>query len=219
MIQPATNYNNYRPRRVKVKAIYGPIEVNFDRENSADVVNKIKLVECSGKFLAYVETEIRQQDGSTKVEVAIFTWTLDEVVHEKADGASIQTMLQPIKQKIPIEPQIKEQASKKLEPIKIYPRFVDIKTTQSQAIFLSEARTVYSTIFTKLKDTQLECVPIKKLTNITKIESSFTHFLALQKEELPPIREWTPHQVADFVTRIGFKEAASIAIYSKITGD
>ena len=31
--------------------------------------------------------------------------------------------------------------------------------------------------------------------------------------------EWNPQQVADFVTRIGFKEAANIAIYGKITGD
>lgn len=127
--------------------------------------------------------------------------------------------LLPIKFKIPIEAQLKEQVSKKLEPIRIYPRFVDIKTTQTQAIFLSEARTVYSINFSKFKDAQLECVQIKKLTNIAKIDASFTHFLALQKEELPPIQEWTPQQVADFVTRIGFKEAANIVIYSKITGD
>lgn len=64
-----------------------------------------------------------------------------------------------------------------------------------------------------------ECRQIKKLTSIIKIESCANHFLALQKKTIPPIREWTPKQVAEFMTRLGFGECANIAIYQNITGE
>ena len=69
-------------------------------------------------------------------------------------------------------------------------------------IFLSLEGNVYEL---QLNKDNLECVPIKKLTNIFQIESSYSHFLALQKEAVPPIAEWDSQQVADFITRIGFE--------------
>lgn len=36
---------------------------------------------------------------------------------------------------------------------------------------------------------------------------------------MPPIAEWTPLQVSEFLARIGFPEASKIAIYNKIDGD
>ena len=56
------------------------------------------------------------------------------------------------------------------------------------------------------------------MTSITKITSSYNHFLALQKCVIRPVRDWSEHEVSDFITRIGFPEASKIAIYNKVRG-
>ena len=43
--------------------------------------------------------------------------------------------------------------------------------------------------------------------------------MALQKNVIPPIKEWTSKQVAKFISDTGFGECAQIAIYNNITGD
>lgn len=100
---------------------------------------------------------------------------------------------------IPIEPRlITYTASKKEEPCKIYPVFKDIKSTNlgndSRSILLSEQCNLFEINFNSKQG--LECKEMKKLSNIVQIESSLSHFMALEKEELPHIKHWTPQQVA-----------------------
>lgn len=115
-----------------------------------------------------------------------------------------------------------------------YPRFNIVRSTQSQIALLSDNGQVHivtaqagkwnakpaafggeSSQGTKLK---LECRAVKKLDNIQMLESGPSHFLALRKVIVPSITEWNESQVADFITRIGFADAANVAIYNKVQG-
>jgi hypothetical protein len=46
------------------------------------------------------------------------------------------------------------------------------------------------------KEQPFKAEKISKLKNIVRIASSFTHFLALGREEIPPLKMWTHIQVA-----------------------
>ena len=63
-----------------------------------------------------------------------------------------------------------------------------------------------------------ECRFVKKLHDIVAFDSSFTHFMALQKRILPAVEDWTPQEVADFMSRIGFDEVQQVIIFNKIDG-
>jgi len=60
----------------------------------------------------------------------------------------------------------------------------------------------------------MECVHYKKLENIIKIESGYSHFLALKRKFIEPLHLWDQYDVAKFIERCGFAEKdALIAIY------
>lgn len=92
----------------------------------------------------------------------------------------------------------------------MYPTFTAIKSTQYQQALHTSSQMVY--LVQKSHKNLLECRPIKKLNNIQKLESSLSHFIALQKEVILPIKEWNHEDVSKFLTRIDFPEAADIAL-------
>ena len=112
-----------------------------------------------------------------------------------------------------------EQVNKKAGPILVFPKFTQIKCTANPNLvsLLSTEGTVHQIMLGK--NQAAECRQIRKLTNIKKIESCGNHFLALQKNVIPPIKEWTSKQVAKFISDTGFGECAQIAIYNNISGD
>jgi hypothetical protein len=59
---------------------------------------------------------------------------------------------------------------------------------------------------------------MKKMNDIIKLETSYNHILALQKCVVRPISDWTPEEVSEFISRIGFPEASKLAIYNKVDG-
>lgn len=186
--------------RVEIKQIYGPL--NFKVRGGVPVeAMKIDLLGFSENCIAV----LRNSEKGAKQKHLVFQWTMDSIIKMSAANPH----LEPISDEIEVEPVEDE---KKV----VYPVFKDMKTINHQAALLTEAGTVHTIVFNQGKP--VKCAAVKKLNNIVKIESSYTHFLALERKEIPPISEWTPHQVADFITECGFPESAKIAIYTKIDG-
>ena len=62
-------------------------------------------------------------------------------------------------------------------------------------------------------ETPLKLVQIKRLQDIVKISANCNHFLALERKDVAPLKEWGSEKVYQWVTAIGMGECANIIRY------
>jgi len=65
----------------------------------------------------------------------------------------------------------------------------------------------------------LKAVQVKKLSNVIKISANCNHFLALERNDTKPLREWTSEQVAEWICKIGLSDCQNLIKYQKISGE
>ena len=69
--------------------------------------------------------------------------------------------------------------------------------------------------------TEVRGFQIQELKNkiINDIEADCFHCVALEKEEIPPISEWTTEKLMQWFESIDFPQASNLAKYNKMTGE
>ena len=59
---------------------------------------------------------------------------------------------------------------------------------------------------------------MKKLNNIVLISSGVSHFMALERQDIPPISEWDHIKVREWFLKIGLGGCANLIKYKQING-
>ena len=99
--------------------------------------------------------------------------------------------------------------------------FTDMKSGNFQTLLLTNTGCVYKIdhpvpkegFLTNEIETPLKLVQIKRLQDIVKISANCNHFLALERKDMAPLREWGSEKVYQWVTAIGMGECANIIRY------
>lgn len=106
-----------------------------------------------------------------------------------------------------------------VEGLEQVPAIVDIKSGNAQTIILSSDHKVYRVEHPTETEKPCKAEQMKKLNNIVLIAGNLAHFLALEREDIPPLKEWNSAKVAEWFTGIGLEDCANLIKYKNITGE
>lgn len=107
--------------------------------------------------------------------------------------------------------------------VQVKPTFIDLRSTNTQAILLTADRQLFSFDLAASQklltdDAKPRLTFLKKFSNIEKIAAGPGYFLVLKKVIRPAFEQWTPEMVYEWIAQTPLDFVKNVIKYSKIDG-
>lgn len=169
------------------------IECNMDSIIGLNHFNKCELFSLDGGQISKFTWEVEGKISAIAVGVSFFVGTEEGKVFAWVQSNQIE-----IEFPLPNTDQIK-----------------DLKATPKILLILTSRGMLYTVdLFTfKAKTTLLET------KNIALIAVGYSHAVALAREEYPPLKDWTPQFLGNWMANAGFEDCCRLIANHRITGE